>query len=262
LRAVRDGGETFVHVALAGDAVAAQALGTVQPSRAVACVIRLLEVLTARAPNRRMREALLAEGATTFRAAIDDLLIERQPPPARIPVSAIGMHRLRQQRLAVGLGLPFGHADSATLRTLVAIARAAGAAGLRTAPDRTLLVVDLAADATSAFVADAGALGFVIAADDPRRRIVACPGAPICASGQIPTRSLAPIIAQAIAAGRGGVIHLSGCAKGCAHPSPTRLAVFGRAGACDVLVDGAVLETVSSDALPNLLARLACSVSE
>lgn len=268
LRAMSDDGETSFHVAVAGDAAAAHPLGAVRPAHAVECALRLLDVLTAKAPGRRMREALREDGAQPFRAAIDDLLIEREPPQARTPVSAIGIHRLRTQRLAVGLGLPFGHTDSDILRRLVASARDAGAAGLRMAPDRTLLVVDLSPDATPAFVADAGALGFMTEAHDSRRRIVACPGAPICTSGQISARALAPTIAQAVARpvaaapGRGGVIHLSGCAKGCAYPSPARLAVFGRAGACDVFVDGALLETVSVNDLPALLARLASSFSE
>lgn len=268
LRAMGCDGETRFHVAVAGDATAAHPLGAVLPASAVECALRLLEALAAKAPSRRMREALREEGAQPFRAAIADLLIEHQPPRTRAPVSAVGIHLLRTQRVAVGLGLPFGHADSEMLRRLVAIARGAGAAGLRTAPDRTLLVVDLALDATPAFVAEAGALGFVVEANDPRRRIVACPGAPICASGQIPARALAPMIAQAVelpvaaVPGRGGVTHLSGCAKGCAHPSRARLAVFGRAGACDVFVDDTLLETVSVNVLPALLVRLASSFSE
>jgi len=264
LRAIGHGGEACFHVAVAGDATAAHPLGVVLPARAAECALRLLDVLTARAPNRRMREALREDGAQSFRAAIADLLIEREPPPARAPVSAIGIHRLRSQRVAVGLGLPFGHADVEALRRLVATARAAGAAGLRTAPDRTLLVVDLSPDAAPAFVVEARALGFVVAAGDPRRRIVACAGAPICASGQIPARALAPTIARSVAAAAEseGPIHVSGCAKGCAHPSPTRLAIIGRAGACDVFVDQALSETVSVEDLPALVARLTSSLRE
>ena len=74
--------------------------------------------------------------------------------------------------------------------------------------------------------ADASALrcraakaGFVVEPDDPRARIVACAGRPRCASAQADTRTDAALIA---ASGRipEGVVHVSGCAKGCAHPSP------------------------------------------
>jgi precorrin-3B synthase len=259
LRATDDA--TGFHVAVAGDAAAAHALGAVRPERAVECVVRLLDALTAKAPNRRMREALRDDGTQPFRAATADLLNKFEPPKVRPSASAIGVHRLRGERVAVGLGLPFGHADADTFRRLVIAARDTGAAGLRTAPERVLLVVGLAPDAAPAFIAEASALGFVTDAKDPRRRIVACAGAPICASGQIPARALAPLIAQSVGNVAGpGVIHVSGCAKGCAHPAPAPLTVVGRAGACDVLVDGTLLESVSVNDVPALLARLTSSL--
>jgi precorrin-3B synthase len=70
--------------------------------------------------------------------------------------------------------------------------------------------------------------------------VVACAGAPACGSAKLSTRALAPAIAQAAAPLLDGslIIHLSGCAKGCAHPGaaaltlvgPDRLVVLGRAG--------------------------------
>ena len=45
----------------------------------------------------------------------------------------------------------------------------------------------------------AEALGFIVAANDPRRHIVACAGAPICSSAHIAARALAPRIAEILA---------------------------------------------------------------
>ena len=46
--------------------------------------------------------------------------------------------------------------------------------------------------AASSFAAAAEALGFIVRADDPRRHVVACAGAPICASAHIAARAIAP----------------------------------------------------------------------
>ena len=54
----------------------------------------------------------------------------------------------------------------------------------------------------------------------------------------------------------GEIIHISGCAKGCAHPAPAPLAVFGHDGRCDVFADGVLSCSVTADALPERLALL------
>jgi precorrin-3B synthase len=92
-------------------------------------------------------------------------------------------------------------------------------------------------------------LGFVVHAEDPRRRIVACPGAPACASGLIPARTLASTLAPVLAAivkhdGHNGVlVHVSGCSKGCAHPGPAALTLVGTPQGCGVIHDGSARET-------------------
>src|SRR5262249_15329875 len=105
----------------------------------------------------------------------------------------------------------------------------------------------------------AGDLGFIVDASDPRRRVVACAGAPICASGEIAARALAPAIAAAAAplVDPGEVIHVSGCANGWAHQGHAALAAMGADGACDLLVDGAFAGSCASDLLARRLAELA-----
>jgi precorrin-3B synthase len=141
-----------------------------------------------------------------------------------------------------------------------------GATGLRTAPGRALLVVGVIEDGAERLPDVVQRLGFIVRADDPRRQIVACAGAPICAAAEISTRALAPSLAAnaAIAGADAPMVHLSGCAKGCACPRPTPLTVVGIEGRCGVVVNGSVrdepLVLLMPEALPGALSRWADGV--
>jgi precorrin-3B synthase len=165
---------------------------------------------------------------------------------------------LRSGRVALGVGLPFGHSDAEALQRLLDAARSACASGLRTAPGRALLVLGLLANKAQSFAAEAASFGFIVEADDPRRRVIACAGAPICAAGEIPARAMAPAIARALSATprAAGLVHVSGCAKGCAHPAAAPVAIFGRAGACDLFIDGALSCSVTVAAAPERIGQI------
>ena len=60
---------------------------------------------------------------------------------------------------------------------------------MRTAPGRVLLAIGIRAADVAAFIAAAERLGFIISPDDPRRRVIACTGAPGCASAYMPARA-------------------------------------------------------------------------
>jgi precorrin-3B synthase len=186
-----------------------------------------------------------------------DILVDGSAPAARCAADPIGVHSLSSGNNALGVGLPFGHSDSETLLRLIAAARRVGASGLRTSPGRALLLVGLSRDATHQLAADAKALGLVVDPADSRRKVVACAGAPICTSGEIAARAMAPAVAAAAyLLPDGEIIHVSGCAKGCAHPTPASVAVFGRDGRCDVYADGVLSCSVSSETLPEWLMQL------
>ena len=59
---------------------------------------------------------------------------------------------------------------------------------------------------------------FITAPDDPLLNVVACTGAPGCPQALGPTRALARHLAPLVPQGK--LLHVSGCAKGCAHPGP------------------------------------------
>jgi precorrin-3B synthase len=161
----------------------------------------------------------------------------------------------------MGLGLAFGHAHATTLEELTHAASDLGATGLRTAPGRALLVVGVTEDSAQRLADIAQRLGFIVRADDARRQIVACAGAPICAAAEISTRAIAPSLAPnaAIAGADAPMVHLSGCAKGCACPRSTALTVVGIEGRCGVVVNGSArdepLVMLMPDALPGALSR-------
>lgn len=119
-------------------------------------------------------------------------------------------------------GAPFGRLGAGDLAALM---RASGATALRTTPWRVFLLEGGRAVEHDAFSADPA---------DPLLRVAACPGAPFCASSSIDTRALARELSSVVPGG----LHVSGCAKGCAQPSPATVTVVGREGTFDIVRGG------------------------
>lgn len=101
-------------------------------------------------------------------------------------------------------GVRFGQMQAADLADLVTQSEAKA---LRFSPWRMLFLEEAQPVAHAAFTLDP---------DDPALRVHACPGAPACTQGLAPTRALAAHLAARMPAQRH--LHVSGCAKGCAHP--------------------------------------------
>jgi precorrin-3B synthase len=134
---------------------------------------------------------------------------------------------------------------------------------MRAASGRTLITIGLTQQTPSSFAAVAENLGFIVRGDDPRRHVVACPGAPNCASAEIAARAIGPLIAATAAPHLDGSfkIHISGCAKGCAHPAPAALTIVGTPAGCALVANGssrdAALKILPADELPAAIAILA-----
>lgn len=102
------------------------------------------------------------------------------------------------------VGAPLGRLSAA------AWARLARLAPLRLTPWRAVLLeTHRCAPADEDWITDPA---------DPRLRVAACVGAPGCAQALRPTLPLALSLAPHVPSG--GRLHVSGCAKGCAHPRP------------------------------------------
>jgi precorrin-3B synthase len=250
------------HVGLGGDAASATPIGSVAPADAAEIVARLLETIAQHGAHARARDIIQRRGPSAFHATFAAPLQSKRPASA-----PIGIHPLRDGRVALGIGLAFGHTDMDALVSLIDAARGARARGLRTAPGRALLVIGLAADSAPKLGADAERLGFITRRDDPRRQVVACAGAPICAAAEIPARMLAPIITSAAPALLDGslTVHLSGCPKGCAHPDTAALTIVGGRSVCGLVIDGSArdhaAETIATAGLPASFGRLARQVA-
>jgi len=264
LRAQAVNGVAALDVSVGGDRQRAAHLGCVAGQDGIEVTIRLLEVLAQRG-RVRAREVLAAEGIAAFRSAVEDLLItaDGRRDSGHRRKEPLGLHELRDGTFAYGVGLAFGHADATSLQRLSKTAEAAGASGMRAAPGRVLIIIGLTQQTSSPFAAAAEALGFIVRSDDPRRHVVACAGAPICASADIAARAIAPQIAAAAAPHLDGSfkIHISGCAKGCAHPAPAALTVVGTSAVCVLISNGstrdAPFKTVATNELPAAVAEIA-----
>jgi precorrin-3B synthase len=262
LRAVRWRDAVLLQVSIGGDAATAVPLGRVAVADASSAVVHLLDVLASRGRSARAHDVLRTEGAGPFHSAVADLLLGGVAPQIETRrTDALGRHGQRNGRFAYGTGLAFGHADAQSLRALVDVAARAGAGAVVPAPGRILIAVGFtSAQAASDFAAGVERLGFVVRADDPRRRVIACAGAPLCASGHIATRVMAPLIAQA--AGPLAAVHLSGCAKGCGHPHKAALTIVGSPAGCELIADGAVRDAafalVAVEELPTAVMKYAC----
>ncbi len=257
-----------VHVAVGGDAESALALGGVASADAVEAVMRLLGVIAQRGRTARARDILRTEGPEPFHVAVADLVMDAPAPQPRARAQPLGIHPLREGASALGLALPFGHAHSDLLDALAGEARRAGANGLRLAPGRVLLFIGLASrEAAARLQLAASRLGCIVDPDDRRRHIAACPGTPHCASAALSTRELAPTIAMSAAALLDGsfTLHLSGCAKGCAHRGRTALTLVGIGDEAGLVLEGAAQDVpcahIGRAELPSTLARLAREVA-
>ncbi len=108
----------------------------------------------------------------------------------------------------------------------------AGAATLRITPWRMIFLPGL--DDAACFD---GHGTLLTDPSDPLLRIHACTGAAGCPQASVETRALARALAPDLPADAS--LHVSGCAKGCAHPGRSDLTLVGRNGRFDLVRDGA-----------------------
>src|SRR5262249_60814573 len=94
--------------------------------------------------------------------------------------------------------------------------------------------------------------GFATPSVDPRRHVIPCACAPLFASAYIAARAIAPDIAATAAPylSDGLTVHLSGCAKGCAHSGAAPLTVVGTPGDCALIANGSARDAPFAPAPP------------
>ncbi len=83
--------------------------------------------------------------------------------------------------------------------------------------------------------------------NDPRLQIAVCPGAPMCPQALGETRGLANKIAPHLPPSR--MLHISGCAKGCAAHTKTEITLTAQANGYDLIHHGRASDAATKTAL-------------
>jgi precorrin-3B synthase len=169
------------------------------------------------ADGRGRMAALIARGLVPPNCTIEPADALPTPLPGLSPDGAL-------------VALAFGQMRAETLHALAALDRE-----LRPTPWRMLLIVG-----ATEFPAIPG---LITDPSDPILRISACTGAPACPQALGDTRTLARHVAPHLAATQ--TLHISGCAKGCAHPAPAELTITATGQGYDLIRNGTASDTPS-----------------
>ncbi len=132
---------------------------------------------------------------------------------------------------------PFGSMEVGHLAALAELSRRFADGTIRVTPWKSFILWGVSSGDGAAVGAAVSEIGLVAGADDPRSRIVACAGRPRCAGGHADTRADAAFFAAAGLAGP-GLLHFSGCAKGCAHPAPAGATLVAGPGGYGLVRNG------------------------
>jgi precorrin-3B synthase len=159
-----------------------------------------------------------------------------------------------------GLGVPFGRAEAATLLVVAELAEELGGGRARLSVhdvQRAFVLSGIPPARRQALSDRAGRAGFIVDTRDPRLRVAVCVGGSGCARTAVDVEAAAASLAPYW--GGEGVLHVSGCSKGCAHPG--KAAVTLLAGAPeerfyilrDACANALTSRSLSLDELRNLL---------
>ncbi len=178
-------------------------------AEAVAVAIMLAEAfLSLRPTARRMRDVTASPDLLRATAAFAN---------AVVPATTARPGYVGPLRGGFGVGLPFGATDAATFAAL---------GPLWITPWRAVVIEN---------AWESPADGLITDPSDSRLALAACPGRPACDHAFADTRADAARFAVLLPGLRA---HLSGCAKGCAHPAPAPVTLVARADGYALVRDG------------------------
>ena len=227
------------RVGLGGTFEGAVLLGHCRPDDlvelAAALALAFLELRqTLAEPPRRMAGLVKALGMEVLRERVGTWLLN-SPHPSHAQTSSpppLTRLALGPQPTWLGVAFPFGRLDCDRLEALAALTHE-----IRITPWRALL---LAAPQDGA-AERATALGGILDHGDLRLKITACSGVTGCDVGTTDTHADGLSIAERAAGLLETVrmVHVSGCAKGCAHPGAADVTLTARQGVYDVALNAA-----------------------
>jgi len=193
---------------------------------------------------RRLRHVIAAYGVEIL---LREAQLEAEPYADRAQCGlsrALGAQQADGANYA-GVAAPFGRWRAENLEMLAGLAKEYGIGELRLTPWRAFLVPAPSRETARKVIDATTGPGLITAADDPRLAVVACPGAPECPQARGETRNalarLAPL-AQKLAGTDGVGLHVSGCAKSCAHPGRAPVTLVASGGLFDLIEDGSAAD--------------------
>ena len=225
LRLPPDDGRRFAEIAV--------------PSRAAAAMaVRLLYAFQAQAdPTHRRVASLLAEiGSDRFLDGLDLPWRWREMPATAPALGAPRLTRLSTGLVAMIAAPAFGRLPAEVLAALADIAEANGDGTVRLTPWRAAVLPGIAAVDAASVRAEMSALGLIVDAGDPRLRVFACTGRPGCLHAGADVLTDAAAFAAALP--KRAMLHVSGCAKGCAYGRPADLTLTADNGRYDLVRAG------------------------
>ncbi|TCA38380.1 precorrin-3B synthase [Rhizobium leguminosarum bv. viciae] len=250
-------------VAINGDGETAMPVAIGPAETAISAVGEILSLLATLGQGRRARDIDPALLRTRF-PAMNGIPFN---PSRAAGIPLAGTHRLEDGKIILGVRPEFGQMRASDLIALLDLATARGATAIRLAPGRGFFLIGLPADTVPAMQIAAAGHGFSTQPGENSEHIAACAGAGACGSAFYETRTLARrIIAAAPALFDGSLtLHLSGCAKGCAHARPA-LTLTGSAEGYGLILNGLAAEQpderIAGGRIDFAIERLARSIED
>lgn len=136
----------------------------------------------------------------------------------------LGIHAQKQsERSYIGVALKLGSMSIAQLQGLIQLAEQYGTGELRLTPWQSVLLPHIPTAQTSNVLASIKAFG--LSTNPIDSAIVACAGQPGCAASETHTQLHALDLINSL--NRSINIHVTGCSKRCAQPSPAEITLLG-----------------------------------
>ena len=146
-----------------------------------------------------------------------------------------------KQQHVLGIAFPYRQTRSEDFGAFLDAIENLGVSEIRLSPNHGFFIPGLTQATAPQAEAVARRHGFWTSPEEPRAHIALCSGTAGCASALFDTRTAAEtLLASApILLDGSFAIHLSGCAKGCAHPSAAPLTLVGASSGYVLVVNGA-----------------------
>ena len=190
--------------------------------------------------DRRMRHLVERVGIDVLASVLGVAAQPCQPDrPAFDPARYLGVHGFGTGFFA-GLAAPFGRLQAGDLAQLARLVQHHPGAQLRLTPWRMLLAVGISETGARDLLHRPELSAWITDAADPRLAVAACSGFAACAQATTQVQDDAARLALALQSPQGAKIqlHVSGCAKGCAHNIPAPLTLVGHDGHYDLVENG------------------------